>query len=62
MIYIRVKNELGASVGAYKNVWSLRKRIQKQFVSYNGKTLKEHLEILNAERITMREYHKAIGL
>lgn len=62
MIYIRIKNELGTSFGAYKNVWQLRKRIQKEYVNYQGRTLKEHLETLNAERITMQEYHKALGL
>lgn len=62
MIYIRVKNELGTSVGAYQNVWELRRRIKKQYVSYQGRTLKEHLEFLNAERITMQEYHKFLGL
>lgn len=62
MIFIRIKNKLGTSVGAYKNVWELRKRVQKQYVNYKGRTLKEHLEILNAEKITMQEYNKSLGL
>lgn len=62
MIYLRIKGEFGTSFGAYKNVWELRKRIKKQYVNYQGRTLKEHLEILNAERITMQEYHKFLGV
>ena len=60
MIYIRIKNQFGSCVGAYKNVWELRRYIKKDYVNYNGKTLKEHLEILNAERITAKEYYKVI--
>lgn len=58
MIYIKIKNQFGVSYGKYANAFQLKKRIKRDYVCYNGNKLKEHLQFLNAEKITREEYYE----